>query len=249
MSNQPKDRFSNYAAGYAAFRPTYPVELYEFILSQVVQRDYVWDCATGNGQVAKDLSAHFNKVFATDISARQLENAHQQPNIEYSISPAEKTSFPDSSFDLITVGQALHWFDFPSFYAEALRVSKPDGVLAAWGYGLVSISPEIDMHISHFYRSVIGPYWDPERKWIDDHFGSIPFPFKEIPSPEFSISLEWTLFELHGYLTTWSSVQKYIRENEENPVDLLIEKLGSLWPGARLKVIFPLFLRCGRIEK
>ncbi|WP_211263129.1 methyltransferase domain-containing protein [Thioalkalivibrio nitratireducens] len=47
-------------------------------------------------------------------------------------------------FDLITVGQALHWFDFPAFYAEAARVLRPGGVLAAWGYGLMQVSPAVD---------------------------------------------------------------------------------------------------------
>jgi len=105
-----KDRFSKQATAYAAFRPTYPNELYRFILSQVKEKNAAWDCATGNGQVARDLSPHFEEVQATDSSANQIENAFALPNIHYSVSTAEKTFFPESTFDLVTVGQAIHWF-------------------------------------------------------------------------------------------------------------------------------------------
>src|SRR5436190_20945613 len=119
-----KDRFSGQAGSYAMFRPTYPAELYEFILRRVKGRQQVWDCATGNGQVARDLAPHFKEVHATDSSVNQIKNAVAQPNIFYSVAPAESTSFPDSSFDLITVGQALHWFNISKFYEEVNRVGR-----------------------------------------------------------------------------------------------------------------------------
>src|SRR3954470_6311391 len=106
-----KDYFSNHAKIYAAFRPTYPEELYSFIFQHLEQRTTAWDCATGNGQVASYLAKHFDQVYATDISQQQLDNAILLPNISYTVSAAEKTSFPDQFFDLVTVGQALHWFN------------------------------------------------------------------------------------------------------------------------------------------
>ena len=69
-----KDRFSNHAPQYAAFRPTYPKELYNIVLEQTRSRGRAWDCGTGNGQVAIDLSRHFKEVFATDISVNQIKN-------------------------------------------------------------------------------------------------------------------------------------------------------------------------------
>src|SRR5688572_2580381 len=104
-----KDLFSSQSKAYAAFRPTYPAELYEFIFRNTKNFVLAWDCATGNGQVAQDLSKRFKKVYATDISQQQLDEAFKVTNIQYSVSKAEQTNFPDSSFDLITVGQALHW--------------------------------------------------------------------------------------------------------------------------------------------
>ncbi len=139
--NQGKDLFSAQSKQYASFRPTYPKELYDFILSHVKNRSIAWDCGCGNGQVANDLSPYFEKIFATDLSAKQIENAVAAPNIKYFISKAEQTSFPDKSFDVITVGQAIHWFDFPAFYNEVKRVSKPDAVLAVWGIFFIAYFP------------------------------------------------------------------------------------------------------------
>lgn len=244
-----KDLFSQHAAGYAAFRPTYPKALYDFVLKQVKNRDVAWDCATGNGQVARDLAKYFEKVSATDSSAKQLENAVPSGNIQYSLASAERTSFPDSSFDLITVGQAIHWFDIPRFYEEVFRVARPGAVIAVWGYSLLSVNSAMDAIISGFYKNIIGSYWDPERKLVDEQYKTIPFPFQEIAAPEFTFSFQWTLAELQGYLTTWSAVQKYIKARGANPVEKLIEQVRPLWKNEKMEVRFPLFLRCGRIDK
>lgn len=241
------DRFSGHSKQYAAFRPTYPQALYNFIMKHVPDNRMAWDCACGNGQVARDLSTRFHKVFATDHSAPQVANAVQKDNITYFVSPAEKTSFPDKNFDLITVGQALHWFNIPAFFSEARRVSKPGGVVAVWGYSLLNIEPKINSIINHFYVDIIGSYWDPERKLIDQRYATIDFPFEKIEAPAFQFSFDWTLEELRGYLTTWSSVQKFIKQNQRDPVEGLINDLEPLWKSRTKKISFPLFTLIGRV--
>jgi SAM-dependent methyltransferase len=242
-----KDRFSNHASQYAAFRPVYPKSLYDFILSHTRGRDVAWDCACGNGQVARDLAPHFKIVEATDISQKQLDNAHKAANIRYSIAPAEHTSFPDKTFDLITVGQSMHWFKIPEFFAEAKRVAKPGAILAYWGYALFRINPDVDRIVDEFYVNVVGPYWDPERKLIDQHYSTIEFPFERIPAPEFDFAFEWTVKELRGYIATWSAVQKFIGERGFDPVEELMERLGAVLPKGKFRVSFPLFVTVGRI--
>jgi len=241
-----KDLFSSHASQYAAFRPPYPKELYDFIFSQLKDFDSAWDAGTGNGQVARDLSKRFKKVFATDISDKQIENAVQAENIFYSVA-GETTSFTDKSFDLICVAQAIHWFDRARFYEEVKRVAKPDALLAIWGYGLLSIDSEIDKQIRNFYTNIVGSYWDKERKLIDEEYKTISFPFQEIKTPSFEFSFQWTLPELHGYLTTWSAVQKFIKANGSNPVDNLIQKILPLWNSGKKQIRFPLFARIGTV--
>ncbi len=243
---EAKDLFSSHAKQYASFRPTYPKELYDFIFSHVKKFDTAWDCGTGNGQVARDLAPKFKDVFAADISEKQLGNAYQANNIFYSIA-GEQTNFPDHQIDLITVAQAIHWFDIPMFYNEVSRVANNDAILAVWGYSLLGISPAIDKLITHFYTEVVGPYWDAERKLIDEQYKTIPFPFKEIQTPEFKFSFEWTLEEFEGYISTWSSVQKYIKANQHKPVENFIKEIKPLWKEERQTVNFPLFLRLGRV--
>jgi ubiquinone/menaquinone biosynthesis C-methylase UbiE len=245
-----KDNFSRQADLYSKYRPDYPKVLYDFILSHVTARQISWDCGTGNGQAAKELAKYFEKVFATDISQKQIDNAQQATNIFYSIQPAEQTNFPENTFDLITVSQALHWFQFDKFYTEVKRVAKPGAWIAVWMYGLLSISPEIDELVSiQFYKNTLGTYWDYERKFVDDNYSTIPFPFREIKTPLFKIHFEWTLDELQGYFNTWSALQKYIADNKVNPVDDLMQKIKSVTNDQTMKIVFPVHLRMGQIEK
>ena len=241
-----KDLFSSHASQYAAFRPTYPKELYDFIFSRVKGFDSAWDAGTGNGQVARDLSKRFKNVFATDISDKQIENATRVENIFYSVA-GETTSFPEKSFDLICVAQAIHWFDREKFYSEVKRVARPEAMIAIWGYGLLNINSEIDILIRDFYVNIVGSYWDKERRLIDEEYKTIAFPFQEIKASSFEFSFQWTLPELHGYLTTWSAVQKFIKANEFNPVDKLIQRILPLWNSQAKEIRFPLYTRIGTV--
>src|SRR6186713_313166 len=194
-----KDLFSAQAAGYARYRPGYPEAMIEQILSQVPQKEAAWDCATGNGQAAILLAPHFSHVEATDISKDQLSRALQHPSIHYSVSPADTTTFEDNSFDLITVAQAYHWLPFTAFHQEAARVGRPGCLLAIWGYGLIeSTDPALHTLIGHFYTDTIGAYWDPERKYIDQQYRTVPFPFARPSYASFRIRVSWSPENLLG---------------------------------------------------
>ena len=150
-----KDNFSGQATGYAQYRPGYPRELFEFILQTVSNRDAAWDCATGNGQTATELATSFKKVYATDTSQKQLDKAIHLPNIFYSKQAAEKTDFPSSQFDLVTVSQALHWFQFDQFYKEVKRVAKPGARIAVWMYSLPQVTEPVDQLVSvELYKNI-----------------------------------------------------------------------------------------------
>ncbi len=244
-----KDYFSGHAKLYASFRPTYPKALYQFIFEHVKEFDTVWDCATGNGQVAQYLAKRFNKVLATDISQQQLDNAYQAENIFYSVAAAEKTNLPDQSIDLITVAQALHWFTAEDFYTEVMRVAKPGAIIAVWGYNVLSVSYEVDKIIENFYLNTTGSYWDERRKLVDDGYQTLPFPFKGIAFPEIEMEAAWSLKHLTGYLTTWSATQKFIKVNGFDPVPAVYKTLKPYWKEGETKIIrFPLFGKIGRVQ-
>lgn len=243
-----KDNFSTHANDYALYRPSYPSQMFDYLNSLVVQKEYAWDCGTGNGQVASALATTFQKVFATDISQQQLDHASMAANIEYSLQPAEQTHFPNNFFDLIMVAQAAHWFNFDRFYNEVKRTAKPNAIICLVGYGKLKITSQIDTLIDAFYADTIGPFWDNERKYIDAAYQNIPFPFKEIAAPSFTIRVNWNLQHLIGYLNTWSAVKHFIAANQYNPVTELAQPLERLWKSNEvLEIQFPLFMRLGTV--
>ena len=244
-----KDHFSQHASDYARYRPDYPAALYEFLAEKVKQREVAWDCGTGSGQAALGLAAHFDRVIATDPSAEQIQNATRHERISYLAAPAEQTEIPSHSVDLVTAAQAAHWFDMERFSQEVRRVLKPDGMLAIWCYGLSRINSEIDKVVHHYYSNIVGPYWPPERRYIDEKYETLSFPFAELPAPEFYIKAEWDLNEFMGYLQTWSATQRFWQENDQNPLDIVHRLLVKAWgePQARQTVHWPLYLRIGRV--
>ncbi|WP_246054214.1 class I SAM-dependent methyltransferase [Antarcticibacterium flavum] len=120
-----KDNFSHSPKDYSQYRPKYPQELIEYLIQLVNNTGKLWDCGTGNGQLAAALAPYFERVEATDISRQQIAEAKQKENINYTAVPAERTNFPGSFFNLVTVAQAVHWFEFQDFYREVKRVLKP----------------------------------------------------------------------------------------------------------------------------
>src|SRR5690606_39099643 len=136
------------------------------------------------------------------------------------------------------------------FYAEVNRTAKDNALLCVVGYGRIKISDQIDSVITDFYTHVIGPYWDKERKYIDEDYATIPFPFDEFQTPDFVNRQRWTLEHLIGYLNTWSAVKHFIRQNNDNPVDRLQKDIAHLWGDEPAKEVrFPLLLRIGRVTK
>jgi len=245
-----KDNFSTQSDKYAKYRPTYPADLFDYLDAIIPNKQNAWDCGTGNGQVAYALAKTFYNVFATDISQSQIDNALPADNIFYSVQPAEETNFEDELFDLIIVAQAIHWFNFEKFYAEVRRTAKENTLFCVIGYGKLEISETIDCIISYFYDNVIGKYWDSERKYIDENYKTLPFPFDEIKTPNFVNTQYWTLEHLIGYLNTWSAVKHFIKQNGYNPIDKLQSDLAQLWGNEQVKQVrFPLLLRVGKITK
>ncbi|MFM9986826.1 MAG: class I SAM-dependent methyltransferase, partial [Flavobacteriales bacterium] len=185
-------------------------------------------------------------IEATDISEKQLAEAVQSDNIHYTIQPAEKTLFKEHSFDLITVAQAIHWLQFDAFYKEVQRTLKPDGALAVIGYDLCRVDDETDILIDDLYKNILGKYWDQERRYIDEQYQTIPFPFEEIRCPEFEMTHRWTLTEFMGYLSTWSALKHFRHIHKTNPLVELENQLRAIWKEEVKDVRFKILQRVGR---
>ena len=247
----PKDLFSKQADLYARYRPGYPKELYDHILSFVKEKNIAWDCATGNGQAAAVLADHFKKVIATDISPAQIEKATAKDNIEYIVCPAESTPFAENSFDLVTVAQAYHWIKWSQFKDEVNRVCKPGAIIAVWVYyNHTTGDKKVDHAIHDFYENVTKSYWDDERKFVEAMYSTVEFNYELLPLKSFETLLDWQREDLIGYISSWSAVQKFIKVNGHSPVPVIEKEIKKLWPeGEVKKVMFPIYLKLGRVSK
>lgn len=243
-----KDHFSGHTELYTRYRPTYPAALFAFLAGLVPDHDCAWDCATGNGQAAIGLSAHFTRMVATDASAEQIAHAPARPGIDYRVAPACDSGLADASVALVTVAQALHWFDVEAFYAEARRVLKPCGVLAVWSYGLTRVNADVDAVVDRLFGPVTGAYWPPERRLVDEGYASLPFPFATLAVPPFEMRMQWRCDRFANYLRTWSGVQRYWKATGRDPVGEIEPALREAWgdPDAARAVTWPLLVKAGR---
>lgn len=271
------DHFSGHADLYRRFRPTYPDVLYGW-LGDLVEGDgrrrRAWDCATGNGQAAVGLGSVVDRVTGTDASTEQLRHARRHPRVEYVAALAERSPFRDATVDLVTVAQAVHWFHLDAFWGEVRRVARPGGVIAAWTYELFSVDAAVDAVIRWFYSEVVGPHWPPERRWVEEGYRTLPFPFDEITDvPDFVMRPRWRRADVLGQISTWSAVRRYRDRRASDtpegrppasgreppsdprpavthdPLRRLEGPLTEAWPDGEEEraVTWPLRLRVGRI--
>jgi ubiquinone/menaquinone biosynthesis C-methylase UbiE len=244
------DHFSGVARAYARYRPTYPAALFTFISGLTARHRCAWDCGAGNGQASEGLRPHFSAVVASDISRTQLASGAPRAGLHRVAAAAERCPLADSSIDLVTVAQALHWIDLPAFYSEVGRVVAPGGAIAAWSYDLALLGDvKLDGALRYFYDVTVGRYWPPERRMVDTGYREIPFPFTETAIPPFAMIADWTLDQLLGYVGTWSAVSRYRADSADDPVELLARQLESDWGSSetRRRIEWPLVVRAGRV--
>ena len=243
-----KDHFSGHSSNYKKYRPVYPVELYQYLSGLCDSHQHAWDAGTGNGQCALKLVEYFDHVLATDPSANQIKDAVAHDRIEYHVSKAENCPASTNSLDLVTVAQAIHWFDFELFFNEVKSVLKPNGILAFWTYTLATISPEVDAITNYFYRDVVGKYWPIERSFVEDKYKGISIPFDEIETPSFEIKINYNMQDYLAYLGTWSAVKNFNKDHHSDPIDLINSRMSDAWGNAKEQriVTWPIHLRAGR---
>ncbi|PYQ63818.1 MAG: SAM-dependent methyltransferase [Acidobacteria bacterium] len=248
------DHFSGVSPAYAEFRPGYPKELFDWLAGLPPRRDLAWDCGTGSGQAAVALASRFDRVIATDASAGQIAAASPHQRVDYRVASAQASGIESGSVDLVAVAQALHWFDTSAFFAEARRVLRPDGAIAAWTYGNPRVDdPRADEILWRFTTGTIGPWWPPERELVDSGYRTIDFPFAEVEAPGFEMEARWTLPELLGYIGTWSGVARFraARGGDPDPLEELAKALDPAWgaPRSHRRIMWPLAVRAGRRKR
>lgn len=245
-----KDHFSTQSAIYRAARPRYAPTLFAWLAAQAPARSLAWDAGCGTGQASLGLAAEFERVIATDPSAAQIAEAETAPNLDYRVERAEQSTLTDASADLVTVAQALHWFDLDAFHAEVRRVLRPGGIVAEWTYADCHVIPAVDAVKQTLYVDLLDSYWPPERRLVESGYAELAFPFARLAPPPFELTAHWDLAAFLAYLRSWSATQRYITANGSDPVDELAARFAAAWGDATevRAVRWDLALRVGRCD-
>jgi ubiquinone/menaquinone biosynthesis C-methylase UbiE len=246
-----KDHFSGHSDLYLTARPHYPDALFAWIAEAAPAHGLVWDAGCGNGQASVALARHFEHVIATDPSAQQIGNAVVDPRVEYKVEPAERTSITDHCAEAITVAQALHWFDLPTIINEVQRVARPGALFAAWCYANCSVSPGIDAVIAYLYDDILGRYWSPERRLVDEGYASLDIPFTPVAAPTFEMRVDWSAEQFLAYLSSWSAAQRYRKLTGNDAIAAISDRLIAAWgdAGQVRPVRWKLAIRAGRVQE
>lgn len=148
MTRDPTRRFSDRVTDYARHRPGYPADLIATLCarSQLNAAAVVADIGSGTGIFTALLLPHAGTVFAIEPNAPMRAYAESSlghdPHFRSLGAPAEATTLPDHSVDLITVAQAFHWFEPLATRREFARILKPDGHVALiWNERLTATTP------------------------------------------------------------------------------------------------------------
>jgi len=248
--SRPADHFSSVSAAYSAFRPRYPPELIEFFASLAPERHIAWDCGAGSGQATSDIALHFDFVIGTDLSVEQVAKAASNERVGWAACSAEAVCIRSGSVDAIAVAQALHWFKHDAFYAEVRRVASAPGIaVVAWTYAAPQMEGDVGGVLKRFMHEDVGPYWPPERVYVDNEYRTIPFPFERISTPTFSLENEWTLSQIAGYMRSMSATARYIKANGTDPVVAVHDELKSLWADeSPRRIVWPVIVLAGRVS-
>jgi len=199
--------FGRQAKAYAKGRPGYPSALYEWIAANSTNTDHVWDVGTGSGQAARDLTAYFSHIHATDLSPEQIAAAEPHPQIDYHAMPAHCSGLAENSVDAITVATAVHWFASSDFWDEVKRAARPGGLFCAWTYQLPQSSSAVNTAFLHPIYTLIDPFWADGNRFCMAGYSAdnLNWPFPTLKTPEFNANGIWSAQQLVDFAQSWSA--------------------------------------------
>ncbi|AGP31953.1 class I SAM-dependent methyltransferase [Corynebacterium terpenotabidum] len=248
-SDVPSNWFTG-GAEYAMYRPSYPTQVSSYLAELAPSTGTAVDVGCGTGQLSAQLADCFDRVLAFDPSASQIAAATPKPNVTYEVGTAERLPVADHTVDLVTAAQSAHWFNLPEFYAEARRIAVPGALIALVSYGVLRIfDADLQECFGRFYYDEIGPFWEPERRHVDEGYRTIEFPFEELDAPELSIDRDLDADGFLGYISTWSAVRKAEEEGRADLFQNFCSDIVRIWGdnGRPRQVSWPVTVRVGRL--
>eukprot|EP00112_Aurelia_sp_Birch-Aquarium-sp1_P018025 Seg424.1 transcript_id=Seg424.1/GoldUCD/mRNA.D3Y31 product="putative methyltransferase" protein_id=Seg424.1/GoldUCD/D3Y31 len=223
----------DHAKLYSKFRPTYPKDLIDFIITYYCKEkinqstkspsSLAVDIGCGPGQSTRLFADHFDKVIGFDISEAQMKEAiknNSHKNVRFLKSGGEVLPLQDASVSLVTCAQSFHWLDQDEFFKEVDRVLIPGGCLALFGYPLNELDPPSCNEIirEHAYKT-LKEHWSKQRVMVDNEYKDVQLPYQDnMRRNDFRITNTATISEYMSYMTTWSSYRNFIKQHPNEPI-------------------------------
>jgi SAM-dependent methyltransferase len=119
-------RFGNRAKSYAAFRPSYPAEAIDAVLSGLGEPSTltIADIGAGTGISSRLFAQRGASVIAVEPNERMRSKAQAHPNVRWREGTALQTGLADASVDLAVACQAFHWFATLETMREFARIAR-----------------------------------------------------------------------------------------------------------------------------
>ncbi len=252
-------RFDKRAALYSKYRPGYPKEILDILRSEIgFSRDStIGDIGSGTGLLSKLFLQNGNTVYGVEPNDEMRSNAEQTlsrfPGFLSVRGRAESSTLKDGSIDLITVGQALHWFDRDPTIREFARILKKNGHLCVL-YNERNINDLFmkgyeDVVQKHARdRAEVLDVWRDEP-WKEDNLSEF---FHERKYRRFNLRNEQFL-DLEGLMGRMMSASYMLNADETerfNALNLDVSRLFKDWEKAgTVRLLYETIITLGRIRR
>jgi SAM-dependent methyltransferase len=255
LANNPSanylDRFCGRSDFYSRYRPRYPVSIITALKREIAfdSSKIVADIGSGTGLLAEVFLQNGNKVVGVEPNP-EMRSAGEDYLSSYSnfvsvAGSAENTGLEYRTFDLITAGQALHWFDMQQAVKEFVRILKPSGHVA-----IVYNERRKDTGLMSDYQRLINKYERNRAKVpeIDDSYLSRFFGKNKFRSLRLANS---QILDLEGLEGRASSSSYLPKPNDPTYIEMqkdLSELFQKYQEGGRVKLAYDTSLIIGTLR-
>ena len=251
MTRDYTRRFSKRAGWYARYRPRYPARILAILEREIgfSGRRVVADIGSGTGLLTVTFLENGNRVFGVEPNDEMRSYAERDlggyPNFVSVKGTAEHTTLPGKSVDLVTAGQALHWFDPDRGAKEFARICRQGGKLC------VVYNTRKSDRVGRAYEEIVRRFErdrakvpDADSNHIARFFKGGEFTKSEVPNEQ-SLDLEGLLGRLLSASYVFPPDGRLGRSELRRDVSEMFEKFSS---GGRLKLRYRTSVFVGSIS-
>ncbi len=246
-------RFSTRVGNYALYRPGYPPQVLDILARRcgLQPSSRIADVGSGTGILSRLFLDHGCDVWGVEPNAPMRQAAEQalasRDRFHSVDGRAEATTLPDACVDLVTAGQAAHWFDGPAAHREFARILRPGGyVVLMWNSRQIDTTPFLRDY-EHLLQTHGTDYTEvcerrTDAQAVQAFFGETPFDTAQVPSEQV---LDWSA--LKGRVESSS----YTPEAGHPQYEPLMAELRRIWDAhqqdGQVRLLYDTRLYFGRL--